>query len=318
MPKLYDELSGLVSAALTTGGVCGGGGIYARTLEAASDAPVHSVLELGAVAATMPSHLKRRFNMVLVEPSAGMRALSCRLNPECEHVDGDMRSVRLAREFDAVFVHDAVCYMTTEADLRMAMQTAFVHCRAGGVALFAPDFVRETFRPSTDHGGSDEELRGLRYLEWKWDPDPSDSTAVDYAYRCAGPREQCEHDRHVEGCSRAATGSGSSTASASRRAAYCSSIRKSSPGPTKSSWRRRREPAADVSEARGRLIEHLTDEDGRERRRLQCSRDLASGSRRHRSRPFGEISRRTSPPMPRPFKLRVSATYQCWCFRSFR
>ena len=81
--------------------------------------------------------------MVLVEPSAGMRSVSRRLNPECEHIDADMRSLRLAREFDAVFVHDAVCYMTTEADLRMAMQTAFVHCRAGGVALFAPDYVRE-------------------------------------------------------------------------------------------------------------------------------------------------------------------------------
>jgi hypothetical protein len=31
-------------------------------------------------------------------------------------VEGDMRTTRLGRQFDAVFVHDAVCYMTTEAD----------------------------------------------------------------------------------------------------------------------------------------------------------------------------------------------------------
>ena len=29
-----------------------------------------------------------------------------------------MRSVRLGRTFDAVFVHDAIAYMTTEDDLR--------------------------------------------------------------------------------------------------------------------------------------------------------------------------------------------------------
>ena len=131
-----------------------------------------------------------------------MRAVSLALNPDCEHLDGDMRSVRLAREFDAVFVHDAVCYMTTESDLRMAIETAFVHCTPGGAAVFAPDFVRDTFRPGTDHGGSDDDSRGLRYLEWTWDPDPTDTTyVVDYAYLMRTPDGTVcvEHDRHIEG-----------------------------------------------------------------------------------------------------------------------
>ena len=125
------------------------------------------------------------------------------LNPDCEHIDGDMRTVRLGRMFDAVFVHDAVCYMTTLSDLRMAVETAFAHCRPGGAALFAPDYVRENFRPGTDHGGSDgTDGRGLRFLEWVWDPDPSDSTyVVDYAYLLRTPDGEVhvEHDRHVEG-----------------------------------------------------------------------------------------------------------------------
>ena len=140
--------------------------------------------------------------MTLVEPSNGMRAVSLALNPECEHLDGDMRSVRLGRQFDAVFVHDAVCYMTTESDLRLAIQTAFVHCRPRGVVLLAPDFVRENFRPSTDHGGKDGHDRGLRYLEWTWDPDPRDTTyVVDYAFMLRTPDTavRVEHDRHVEG-----------------------------------------------------------------------------------------------------------------------
>jgi len=141
--------------------------------------------------------------MVLVDLSPQMLKVSRALNPECEHVQGDMRSVRLGREFDGVFVHDAIVYMTTEADLRAALETAFTHCRPGGAAIFAPDHVRETFGPSTDHGGHDgADGRGLRYVEWTWDPDPNDTTyTVDYAYllRSSDGSLRVEHDRHVEG-----------------------------------------------------------------------------------------------------------------------
>ena len=175
---------------------------YARHLAAACERPLRTLLELGSGGGSNASHLKARFEMVLVEPAAGMLAVSRALNPECEHIQGDMRTVRLGRQFDGVFVHDAVGYMTTESDLRMAIETAFVHCAPGGAALFAPDFVRENFRPSTDHGGSDSETHGLRFLEWTWDPDPTDTTYLaDYAYLLRTPDGviRVEHDRHVEG-----------------------------------------------------------------------------------------------------------------------
>ena len=113
-----------------------------------------------------------------------------------------MRTLRLGRLFDAVFVHDAVCYLTTADDLQHAMATAFVHCRPGGVALFAPDHVRETFQTTTDHGGNDGAGRGLRYLQWTSDPDPTDSTyLVDYAYllRADGQATRAAYDQHVCG-----------------------------------------------------------------------------------------------------------------------
>ncbi len=72
------------------------------------------------------------------------------------HRAGDMRTLRLGRTFDAVFVHDAVCYMRTEADLWRAMETAWVHCRPGGAVLFAPDYVRENFVVGATTGGCDE------------------------------------------------------------------------------------------------------------------------------------------------------------------
>jgi len=113
-----------------------------------------------------------------------------------------MRTIRLRRTFDRVFIHDAICYMATSDDLHRAVETAFVHCRPEGTVLLAPDWVRETFCPGTDHGGCDGIGRSLRYLEWTWDPDPSDSQyLVDYVYvlRDGSGFIQTEHDRHVEG-----------------------------------------------------------------------------------------------------------------------
>jgi trans-aconitate methyltransferase len=178
-------------------------GIYQRALLTNTRRPLRTLLELGSGGGNNASHLKARFTITLVDPSAGMLAVSRRLNPDCEHVQGDMRSVRLERRFDGVFVHDAVCYMTSERDLRAAMATAFVHCEPGGVALFAPDHVRENFRPVTKHGGHDApDGRALRYLSWTTDPDPNDSQfIVDYAIllRDVNGTVRCEHDRHVEG-----------------------------------------------------------------------------------------------------------------------
>jgi hypothetical protein len=131
-----------------------------------------------------------------------MLALSRTINPELEHIQGDMRTLRLERAFDAVLLHDAVMYLTTEADVRQAMETAYVHLRPGGVALFAPDFVKETFRPQTDHGGHDSDGRALRYLQWSFDPDPDDTSCVtDFAYlfREGDGSPWCEADRHVVG-----------------------------------------------------------------------------------------------------------------------
>ena len=152
---------------------------YAAALLESAHGPVREVLELGSGGGHVALYLKQRFAMTLVDLSADMLAVSRRLNPECEHVQGDMRSLRLGRAFDAVFVHDAVDYMTTEADLRRAIATAFAHCRPGGVAVFVPDQIEETFAPASDHGGSDgADGRGVRFLEWSWDPVPGDGWAL--------------------------------------------------------------------------------------------------------------------------------------------
>ena len=176
---------------------------YLATMLEASDSPPHTLLELGSGGGNNAWHYKRHFEQVtLSDVSEEMLRQSRRINPDCEHIQGDMRTLRLGRLFDGVFVHDAVSYLTTLDDLRAAMHTAFVHCRPGGVALFAPDHVREIFQATTDHGGNDGDGRALRYLEWTFDPEPSDTTyLVDYAFLLHedGQPTRVAYDRHVCG-----------------------------------------------------------------------------------------------------------------------
>ena len=168
----------------------------------ASDGHIETVLELGSGGGNNASHLKHHFTLTLTDLSADMLAVSRTINPECEHIQGDMRTLRLGREFDAVFVHDAIAYLTSPEDLRAALETVFVHCKPGGVALVVPDGISDTFASRTDHGGNDGDERSLRYLEWTWDPDPADGTYLtDYAYllRDRDGSVRVEHDRHVCG-----------------------------------------------------------------------------------------------------------------------
>ena len=153
-----------------------------RVVDAVAAGPASTLLELGSGGGNNASHLKRRFTCTLTDLSPEMLALSSSLNPASEHVQGDMRTLRLGRTFDAVLVHDAVMYLTTEDDLRAAIETVAVHLRPGGVAVFLPDATLESYAPGTDHGGHDgEDGRSLRYLEWTHAPMPGATTAeVDY------------------------------------------------------------------------------------------------------------------------------------------
>lgn len=136
---------------------------------------VRDVLDLGSGGGHVAAHLTDRYSVTLVDLSAEMLAVSRRLNPGCEHLPGDMRTVRLGRRFDAVLVHDAVDYMTTREDLGLVIETAFAHCRPGGVAVFAPDHTAETFLASTGSGGgSASDGRRASFWEQTSDPDPSD------------------------------------------------------------------------------------------------------------------------------------------------
>jgi SAM-dependent methyltransferase len=176
-------------------------------LEAHAGGPVRTILELGSGGGNMASHLSGRLDMTLVDLSPAMLDVSRTINPCAEHLVGDMRSVRLGRTFDAVIIHDAIVYMTSGSDLRDALATAFTHLRPGGAAIFLPDWVLDTYQPRTEHGGTDEGRRGLRYLEWDRPREPDGHTVLtDYVIVTRdGDEVSVYHDVHTLGIFERAT-----------------------------------------------------------------------------------------------------------------
>ncbi len=200
--RLYSDLAPWFHLLTSPADYAGEAERYHALIQAACPG-ARTLLELGSGGGNTASHLRQHYACTLSDLSPQMLALSRQLNPECEHVLGDMRSLRLGRSFDAVLVHDAIVYMTRERDLRDCMTTAFAHLRPGGVALFVPDWTRETFRGGTDHGGHDgADGRRLRYLEWRHEPAPAGTTyEVDYAVLLQEPDRpvRAVHDHHVAG-----------------------------------------------------------------------------------------------------------------------
>lgn len=203
--KLYRELANWWQLFSPVEEYSGEAASFIKILKENCDAPCRTILELGSGAGSNAFYLKEHFEMTLVDLMPEMLAESRKINPECEHLLGDMRDVRLNRTFDAVFIHDAICYMKSEEELQRAIVTAYLHCKPGGTAVIAPDYVRETFQPSTEHGGCDggaeNENRALRWLMWTFDPNSEDETyTVHFAFLLKeGDVVSVEQDRHTEG-----------------------------------------------------------------------------------------------------------------------
>lgn len=136
-----------------------------------------TLLELGCGGGHLLSHLTAHFMTEAVDISPQMLEISRRLNPQTLHHVGDMRTLRLGREFDVVAIHDAVNYMTTEADLRAAITTAEIHLNPGGVLLLAPDCIQETFiGPRVVEWTREAEDRSVTFIEYMAKPRPGSTT----------------------------------------------------------------------------------------------------------------------------------------------
>lgn len=198
---MYDELASWYHLLTPPSDYAAEAAALLRLLETHATPPLEHVLELGSGGGNLASHLAPRLRLTLTDISPAMLDVSRTINPGAEHVVADMRTLRLGRTFDAVIAHDAIGYMTSVADLRAAMATAFVHLRQGGVAVFLPDWVLDDYQPRTESGGSDDGSRGLRYLEWDRPLQPATQTvSTDYVIVTReGDQVRVYHDVHELG-----------------------------------------------------------------------------------------------------------------------
>ena len=202
-PRMYHELAEWFHLITAPADYAEEAAYYLQVMQNVLGHVPASLLELGSGGGNNALHYKAHIpDVVLSDRSAEMLALSRTINPGLPHIQGDMRSLRLARQFEAVFVHDAASYLTSEEDIRQLAATAFEHCLPGGVAVFCPDHTAENLVYETDHGGHDGDGRALRYLEWTYPGAPgTHAFPVDYVYVLHedGHEPRVVYDRHLNG-----------------------------------------------------------------------------------------------------------------------
>ena len=149
------------------------------------------------------SHMKHRVKqLVLTDCRTACWRTAARSIPNASITSATCASVRLNREFDAVFVHDAISYLTTEADVAKAIETAFVHCRAAAVRCSPPIMCVRRSMPQPIAVAKTAALgrcgisngRGIRIPAIP--PAPPTTRMC-----CASPMDPVSgvHDRHIEG-----------------------------------------------------------------------------------------------------------------------
>ena len=176
------------------------GAIFRAALGAPPPGARWSLLELGCGPGHIAHGLADDFDLTLTDLSPEMLALAARTCPGARLAPGDMRSLRLGLRFDAVLLHDAVCYLRGPAALAEALATAAAHLREGGVLVVSPDYVRETFSPESEEGGVDDGDRALRYVAFV-NPADDDGYSVDYVYvtKDGDAEPRVYQERHLEG-----------------------------------------------------------------------------------------------------------------------
>ncbi len=164
--------------------------------------PAITLLVIGCGGGKNVLNLKSQFKVTGVDLSSAMLAQAKELNPECTFIQGDMRTFRLDRTFDAILMDDAISHMNCLKDFTAACRTASAHLNPGGILVATPDVTIETFRqnrtcstPATRDGFD------VVFVENVYDPDPTDEqyeTTILYLIRDHG-RLRIETDHWTMG-----------------------------------------------------------------------------------------------------------------------
>lgn len=160
-----------------------------------------SILELGSGVGALLESFPDDVEVVFLERSKEMLALSKQRNPSREHLQQDMLKLDLGRSFDAIVLHDAVMYLTDRAQVLTCFKAAYEHLDESGIFLVFPDVTAEFFQEHAICGGAETDRCAVQLLEWHWDPDPADDQIqVDFSVliREAGV-VKAHHESHSMG-----------------------------------------------------------------------------------------------------------------------
>lgn len=126
-----------IYAALTDDGAPGTAAAIAATLHVHGMAGAFSVLDIGCGTGAVLEELAKLYPTVVgVDLLPGMVELASVRRPDLDIRQGDMRTVRLGREFDVVTcVGNALAYLIRPDDIAAAFSTFAEHCLPGGVLL---------------------------------------------------------------------------------------------------------------------------------------------------------------------------------------
>jgi SAM-dependent methyltransferase len=119
--------------------------VYLDLIKHSAKKAANTLLHLGCGAGGHDAIFKRSFKVTGVDLSLGMLNIARETHPDIEYLEGDMRSLRLNRQFDVVVIPDSIDYMNSPDDLQRAIQTATLHLKADGKLLIVAK-TKETFQ----------------------------------------------------------------------------------------------------------------------------------------------------------------------------
>mgnify|MGYP000480617101 FL=1 len=119
--------------------------LFCELIQKQSQIEVNTLLHLGSGAGSNDYTFKRHFKVTGIDISDKMLKVARTINPKVTNIKGDMREIRLRKEFDVVVIPESIGHMTTLFDLSKAIQTAYEHIKPGGLLLLAA-LVHEDFQ----------------------------------------------------------------------------------------------------------------------------------------------------------------------------
>ena len=118
---------------------------YIELIKRNSSIPPITLLHLGSGAGSHDTIFKKYFTVTGVDLSRGMLKMARSSHPDINYIEGDMKTIRLNQQFDAVTIPDSIDYMVSEDELNQAITTAAIHLKIGGILLVAVK-TEETFQ----------------------------------------------------------------------------------------------------------------------------------------------------------------------------